>query len=409
MKDPGDLQWFDAVRHILDRSHLWTPDDITRTVGAALAPLGLAVRIWLVDHEQKALRTLPDAGEVLPVDGSPAGTAFTSLLVQRDDAGRLWVPMVDGTDRLGVMELTGARPHLRHCVMVAGLVGHLIGTISERGDLIDTVRRTQAMSPASELLFRLLPPLTSATGRVVTSAVLQPCYDVGGDAFDYAHDDSTANLAVFDAVGYGLRAGLACAVALSAIRAVRRAGGRLADQARAADTALLEQFPDSRFVTAVLAELDLESGRLRYLNAGHPAPLVLRDARLVRELTGGRRMPLGLSDDTDIAEETLEPGDRLLFYTDGVTEARAADGDRFGLKRLVELVQRHEAAGLSAPETLRRLSLAVLDHQAGPPADDATMMLVQWSDTAGPDTVPRADREDLHDGPVPHGRGDDGR
>lgn len=113
---------------------------------------------------------------------------------------RWWVPMVDGTDRLGLLEIVGpagagpgGREFLRHCELLAGLIGHLIATVSQRGDLIERTRRTRPMSTASELLGRLLTPLTSSTGRVVTSAILQPCYEVGGDGFDYAIDDSTAN------------------------------------------------------------------------------------------------------------------------------------------------------------------------------------------------------------------------
>jgi sigma-B regulation protein RsbU (phosphoserine phosphatase) len=91
-----------------------------------------------------------------------------------------------------------------------------------------------------------------------------------------------------------------------------------------------------------------------------------------------------------VAEERLEPGDRLVLYTDGVTEARAVGGERFGLDRLVDLVERHAGAGLPAPETLRRLAHAVIGHQAGPPADDATLMLVEWSTAASKRTVPKA-------------------
>jgi serine phosphatase RsbU (regulator of sigma subunit) len=275
-----------------------------------------------------------------------------------------------------------------------------MATVTARGDGIDRVRRTQPMSPASELLSRLLPPLTSSTDRLVVSAILQPCYEVGGDGFDYAIDGSTASLLILDAVGRGLRAGLACAVALAAIRARRHAGGGLRDQARAADAALAEQFTDIRFATAVLAELDVETGRLRYINAGHPAPLLLRGGKLVRELTAGRRMPLGLEDNAvEVAEEILEPDDRLLLYTDGVTEARTADGDRFGVTRLVDLTEQHEGAGLPAPETLRRLAHAVVDHQAGPPVDDSTVMLVQWSVPAALSTVPKAGQPTREDVP----------
>jgi hypothetical protein len=401
MDEAGQTRWFRALRAILDRSHLWTTEDVARTVHAAMQPLGLSTRIWLVDYEQAALRPLPEPGretpEPVPVDGSLAGRAFARVESAADAAGhRWWVPMVDATDRLGAIEFAfsdGADDPeaLRHCELVAGLVGHLIATVSERGDHIDGARRSQPMSAASELLWRLVPPLTSSTGNVVVSAVLEPCYDVGGDGFDYALDGAAAQLMILDAVGRGLRASLACAVALAATRAARRAGRGLYDQARAADAALIDQFPDSRFATAVLADLDVDTGRLRYINAGHPAPLLLRRGRAVRHLDEGRRMPLGLDDAAvRVAEVALEPGDRLLLYTDGVTEARTPDGERFGVGHLVELVERHERDGLPAPETLRRLAHAVVDHQAGPPSDDATLMMVQWSTPAALATVPKA-------------------
>jgi phosphoserine phosphatase RsbU/P len=287
----------------------------------------------------------------------------------------------------------------RRCELVAGLVAHLIVTTSERGDHLDGIRRSQPMSTAAELLWRLLPPLTSSCDRAVISAILQPCYEVGGDGFDYTLDGAVAHLVILDAVGRGLKAGLACAVALAAVRATRRAGRGLDDQARAADAALVEQFADVRFATAVLAELDLDTGRLRYINAGHPAPLLLRGGKLIGELSGGRRMPLGVVDPAvKVAEEMLEPEDRLLLYTDGVTEAHTLGGDRFGLDRLVGLVERHAASGLPAPETLRRLAHAVVDHQATPPADDATLLLVQWSAGAALNTVPKSGQSAGDDG-----------
>ena len=409
MGESEQSQWFAALRAVLDRSHLWTPEEVPSALDAAVAPLGLRTGLWLIDYEQVTLRALvapgAEAPEPIAVDGSLPGQVFSRVASMPDGGGpdgdrRWWVPILDGTDRLGVIEFVlsgdgdaGGPDFVRQCEVLAGLVGHLIATLSRRGDHIDRTRRTRPMSTASELLWRLLPPLTSSTDRLVTSAVLQPCYEVGGDGFDYALDGSIASLVILDAVGRDLRAGLGCAVALAAIRATREAGGGPADQARAADAALTEQFPDTRFATAVLAELDLDTGRLRYLNAGHPPPLLLRGGRLVRELKVRGRMPLGIPDPSaTVAEEILQPDDRLLLYTDGVTEARTAGNDRFGLARLVELAEEHERAGLPAPETLRRLAHAVVDHQSGPPTDDATLMLVHWSVPAALNTVPKAGR-----------------
>jgi sigma-B regulation protein RsbU (phosphoserine phosphatase) len=128
---------------------------------------------------------------------------------------------------------------------------------------------------------------------------------------------------------------------------------------------------------------------MRYVNAGHLRPLHLRGGRLIHELDGGRRMPFGLDDVTGTLGETfLQPHDRLLLYTDGITEARSSDGTVFGTARLVELTERLAGAGLPTPETLRRLCHTVIDHQGGPPVDDATLLLLDWSSAAAHRNVP---------------------
>lgn len=82
----------------------------------------------------------------------------------------------------------------------------LAATVNAALELLHRVRRSRAMSTEGELLWRNLPPLTFATDTVAISAVLEPCYEVGGDAFDYAVDQDHAHLAIYDAVGHGLRA-----------------------------------------------------------------------------------------------------------------------------------------------------------------------------------------------------------
>jgi hypothetical protein len=403
-----EARWLEAFSAILDGSHLFQPDGLATAVDAALAPLGIAATIYLVDEEQRTLRPVPRPGRALPeprpLGTTAAGRAFAMVTsAPIGDCG--WcVPIVNGTDRLGVVEFVVAagETQLRdgslrtRCETLAGLIGHLVTVTSHKGDFLAQVRRSRPMTPAAELLRQLLPPLTSACERMVISAILEPCYDVGGDGFDYAIDGARARIVILDAVGHGLAASLACGVAMSAMRAVRRAGGDLREQARAADTALTEQFPDSRFVTAVLAELDLDAGRLRYINAGHPRPLLLRTGRVVRDLSAGRRMPLGVHDDVEVAEEDLEGGDRLLLYTDGVTEARGPNGVEFGVERLIDLVERHAGAGLPAPETLRRLAYAVAEHQGGAPADDATLVLAEWSPVAARRSTPYTRRNEHH-------------
>ncbi|MEV0876970.1 PP2C family protein-serine/threonine phosphatase [Micromonospora echinofusca] len=394
--------WHRALADLVSRSHRLPPDELAATVAAALRPLGAAATVYLVDAEQRDLRPLPGSQRpgpaVLPIDTSLAGRAFTQVEVHASTGPppRLWVPIVNGTDRLGLLEVFPppdadlADEALRDgCRLVSGLVGHLVTSKRDYGDALHRARRSRPMAVSAELLWHLLPPLTFATGEAVVSALLEPCYEVGGDAFDYAVHGGVLTLAILDGVGHGLPAVLTTSVALAALRAARRAGADLPGLARAVDAAILAEWQDARFVTAVLAEFDTGSGLLRYVNAGHPPPVLLRRGRAVRELAGGRRLPLGLPDgDVEVARTRLEPGDRLLLHTDGVTEARDPAGEMFGLSRLADLAERHIGSGLPAAETLRRLSHAVTEHQGGTHQDDATLMLVEWSAAAAANAEP---------------------
>jgi serine phosphatase RsbU (regulator of sigma subunit) len=145
------------------------------------------------------------------------------------------------------------------------------------------------------------------------------------------------------------------------------------------DGVIAEQFPASQFATAVLARLDLDSGRLSWVNAGHPAPLVVRHNALLPPLSCRSSRPLGLQERPAVeCQVQLRPGDRLLLYTDGIVEARSPDGEFFGEERLADFVVRAEAAGDPAPETLRRLMHSVMEHQSGRLQDDASIVLVEW-------------------------------
>jgi phosphoserine phosphatase RsbU/P len=111
-------------------------------------------------------------------------------------------------------------------------------------------------------------------------------------------------------------------------------------------------------------------------------PLLLRGRKVVAELSCEAVLPFGLGDgapEPGICD--LEPDDVVLLYTDGVTEARTAGGELFGLERLTDLLEREAASGRTAEELLRRLVRSVLDHQAGGLRDDATLLLVQWTGT----------------------------
>lgn len=384
----------DALTTLLDEMHLAAPERLPESLARAGSAVGLQVLMYLVDYQQQTLAPVPVPGlpvrTAIDVETSLAGRAFREVrTLTGKDGGRdrLWVPLLDGVERLGVLEVLlpeGTSPDdqlLRNrCRWLSYLVGHLVSAVNDYGDELDRVRRTRRRTPAAELIWQLLPPPTAGVGSFTVSGHLEPSDEVGGDAFDYALSATTAHLAVFDATGHSILSGATAAAALSAYRSARRNGGGLYDQAMAIDEAIGQHFmPEGRFVTGVLCELDLSSGRLRYVVAGHPRPLILRHGKVVKSLQKGLRPLFGLQTaELTIGEEMLERGDWLALFSDGVTEARDADGREFGIDRLIDFLQREAASGYPPPETVRRLARAVMTHQGGVLQDDATVLLARW-------------------------------
>ncbi|HST66872.1 MAG TPA: PP2C family protein-serine/threonine phosphatase, partial [Mycobacteriales bacterium] len=238
---------------------------------------------------------------------------------------------------------------------------------------------------ASELVWGLVPPLVLASEDFVLSAVLEPCYDIGGDAFDYALNDGRLHVALFDAMGHGLNATLLSTLAVGAYRNARRGRADLRSMYEAIDVAIAEQFRDGHFVTGLLLELEVATGLLSWVSAGHLPPLLIRRDRQVALPPVRPATPLGLrftDGHAPVHTLQLEPGDQLVLYTDGVVEARHL-GQFFSDERLADFVVRASASGHSGPEVLRRLIQAVLAHQDGELQDDATLLLLEWAGPPG--------------------------
>ncbi len=388
-----------ALVALLDGAHQAAPERLPAVAAAAGHALGVHVDMYLVDYDERSLHRVrapsstcehAAAVDVLDVDTTLPGRAFRlvqTLPSHGADRPRLWVPLLDGSERLGVLDIQVEDhadlydPGLRvQCRWMSRLLGHLVTATTRLGDALEGARLTTPRTPNAELIWSMLPPLTAGVDNFVISGVVEPRHDLNGDAFDYALSDTTAQLIVIDAVGHDPASGLIAATALAAYRSARHAGHGLFEQARVIDQAIADQFGRGQFATAVLAELYMSTGRLRYINAGHPEPMIMRGGRIVKPLRGGHRLPLGLGDaELTVAEEVLQPDDWLVLYTDGITEARDGEGAFFGEERLTDFLRREAAAGHPPPETARRLINAVLAHQHGTLQDDATVLLARWT------------------------------
>ena len=378
---------------LIDAAHTTPPHQLAGLVARQCAAVGLRdLALQLQDYDQQQLMPMPVAGRPGPdaeaeaVDASMAGRAFTShdlVEAARPDGVRMWAAMLNGTDRVGVLSVTADAaddPTRRLVRRLAGLVADLIVTKGAYTDAFFQLRRRRPMSLQAEMQWHLLPPLVLTTPQVSIAGALEPAYEVGGDAFDYALNDRVLHLAILDAMGHGLRAAVMANVATAAYRHARRAGVSLEEIYTVMDRAVAAQFTDEEFVTAQVAELDTTSGVLRWVNAGHPAPLLIRDQRVTRALVSETTLPVGFDGAAPlVAREQLQPGDRVLFFTDGATEQRTRRGTRIGDALFEDLVERACTSGLMVAETVRRLVESLLAQTASKePDDDATLVLLEW-------------------------------
>ncbi|AEV84990.1 magnesium/manganese-dependent protein phosphatase [Actinoplanes sp. SE50] len=384
-----------AVRRLMDLRHRGRAEDLPGVLTAA-APLldARAAIVLLVDYAQRELHPLRGTTPVAPqaVEGTPAGRAFTTgdqqWSPEPDGGGVLWLPLLHGAERLGVLALrftTYPVIDLRDDLeVIAALVAELIASRRFYGDAVEQTRRRLPMQLAAEVIWNQLPPLTYAIDGTTVTAVLEPCYDVGGDAFDYAANGETLHVALFDTVGHGISASALTTLTLNTYRNARRSGLSLVDTCRSIDKWIRAQYPGA-FVTALLAELDLASGVYRRISAGHPAELFFRGDRSRSPLPSPNTLPLGLGHmltrPPRVVEQRLEPGDTLVFYTDGITEARDASGVLFGVDRLTAFFEDALRHRRPAPETMRRLIHTIVSYEEEELRDDATAAMLRWRTT----------------------------
>jgi serine phosphatase RsbU (regulator of sigma subunit) len=380
---------------LLDRAHALPPQLIGPLVAEEAARIGgRDVSILLQDYGQRMLRPLPGrrllATEPERIDDSAAGQAFLRMTVveeERADGVRMFLPLLDGSDEVGVLALTldaVDEDDRRLLNRLAGLVADMLVTKNSYTDQFFQARRSAPMSLSAEIQWALLPPMTMITPQVALSGILEPAYDVAGDSFDYAINDNMVHLAVIDAMGHGLNASLLATLAIGAYRHGRRANVELADLYGLMDAAIDEQFGPDQFVTAQMMRLDVEMGHLQWVNAGHPAPLLIRDHRVVGTLEGPTTLPVGFGGATpQISEQRLRRGDRVLVFTDGATEEHKPGGEQFGQERLIHFAERAGYVSEGVQEMVRNLSHSLTQARGGVTTDDTTLFVVEWRGGSG--------------------------
>ena len=376
------------------------PDDIADVIAAEVAKAGLGeATLYLSCLEQLEMNRLGPSGDdsdpaVIPVDDSPAAIAYrTERPVVESGAGmaQTWFPLMDSAERLGVMSVRTDAPlddeGLTLGQAIANLAAELIANKKDYGDVITQTRRTRPLTIAAELRWSMLPPLTFTGQNLTITGLLAPAYEIAGDTFDYAVNGDVAHITILDAVGHGLEAARIANLAVGVYRNSRRNGLDPVQTYQVMNQTIAEQFGPEKFATAQVATAHLSTGRLCWVNAGHPTPMVIRRGRRI-DLESKVWLPIGLADpqlgSPPLSDTQLEPGDIVVFFTDGVVEARSAQGEQFGRDRLAEVLERAVAASERPAETLRLVGLELQLHQRDALQDDATILLLAWDGPPAP-------------------------
>ena len=205
----------------------------------------------------------------------------------------------DGESALGVLELVlGPRPDEALVAKVASAahaLAYVLIASRRHTDLFESVQRSTPFSLAAEIQRRLLPSaFTCKTEQFTLAGWLEPASHVGGDTFDYSVDHDVLHASLTDAMGHGVQAALLATLALGSLRNSRRTGRGMVEQARQANDDMTSHADGDQFVTGLLLQADLRSGRVMAVNAGHPRPYRLRDGQ-VECLERDADLPFGIS------------------------------------------------------------------------------------------------------------------
>ena len=307
----------------------------------------------------------------------------TSVVARGQVRGRLYV--FSGSSRLCWSEV-----HRRHVQLVADLVGVGLETASLQEDRRRHERVDRQLSIGAEIQAQLVPDHCPVIEGVDLAARCRPAFQVGGDYYDFIptrprqlgrrRERGRWALVVGDVMGKGVPAGLLMTLLRGMLRAEALSGHApdriLHDLNQLAQEDLAHSH---RFVTLFYSDFDPLSRRLRFANAAHNPPLLWRRQRNRVERLDAPGLLIGLQSEADYRMETvlLEPGDVVLYYTDGVTEASGFSGDRYDEPRLMAALLEASRAGLDAQGILDQL-FAGLDRFVGVDRqleDDASMVV----------------------------------
>jgi serine phosphatase RsbU (regulator of sigma subunit) len=266
--------------------------------------------------------------------------------------------------------------HLKVLTTLASVAAIRVQNARLMEQQMENVRLERELQVASEIQQRFQPASAPIVAGYELQGISFPCYEIGGDYYDFIQrENGRLIVALGDVSGKGPSAALLMSSLHAAVHAHSELDNTLAKTIGAVNRYLVDSTPANRFVTLFYAELDPKDGSLAFLNAGHNPPLIVHAGGTMEQLAAGG-LPLGIMANADFREgkTKLHPGDVLVIYSDGVSEAVNPKGEEFGPTRLYETVARNLDA--SAAGIRDRIESALTKFcQGTPAADDITLVI----------------------------------
>ncbi|GGM92799.1 phosphatase [Lentzea pudingi] len=353
-----------------------------------------SVDLLLADYALTMLQQvseLPYTRRPIPVNGSTPGQAFGAQheFVERhaDASATAHLPVTVRGDRLGVLSVTlpeaPGRDDLAELIKVAQALGHEIVVAERDTDLYLQARRAARLTLAAEMQWQLLPGRSCKRSEYDLGAQLEPAYAIYGDNFDWSTSAEHLTLTVTNGMGEGIDAALLTNLAINALRNARRAGIPLADQAALADQAVYGQHAGRLHLAVLLLRFELATGRVEVIDAGSPRMWRQR-GNTIETITFEEQLPLGMFEDTQYASEDfhVQPGDRLIFVSDGVYDVASPAGERYGERALARAINLTRL--LPAAQVPREILQQLTRHRTTTTVtDDAMVLCLDWHGTTG--------------------------
>ncbi|WP_328697603.1 PP2C family protein-serine/threonine phosphatase [Streptomyces sp. NBC_00342] len=376
LREAAPHEVFDVVRSAIEQRH-----------GA------VAVDLLMADYAMTQLQpvgVLPHTHHSLPTHGTAPGRAFNAQEAHcvpdvASSTVTVHLPVSVRGDRLGVLsvQLPGCESDVDPVILAdltqcAGALAHEIAVAERDTDLFLQARRAERLTLAAEMQWQLLPGRSCSRPEYSLGAQLEPAYAIFGDSFDWSSSADDLIVTVSNGMGEGIDAALLTNLAINALRNARRAGLNLADQAYLADQAVYGQHHGRQFLSTLMLRFCLPTGNVEIIDAGSPRIWRLR-RDVVETVELDAQIPLGMFEDTTYTPQRfkVEPGDRLLFISDGVYDALSPGGEKYGQRALARAITSTRL--LPASQVPRTMLQELLGHRgSGPAADDSLVVCLDW-------------------------------